>query len=127
MNFISSNSLYILATIGLTAYGQIILKWRLRQWGGFPETLIGKITFFSKVLLDPFVVSGFLSAFGASLCWILVLKRCPLNQLYPIIALNFPLTLWLSYLFLKESLPPNTLFGTFLIVLGIFIATRSPL
>lgn len=36
--------IYIFGTIFFTVYGQLILKWRIVQYGALPETLADKIT-----------------------------------------------------------------------------------
>jgi undecaprenyl phosphate-alpha-L-ara4N flippase subunit ArnF len=54
---------YIFETLLFTVYGQIILKWRLSQFGILPEGLKNKLQFLIKALFDPFIFSGFVAAF----------------------------------------------------------------
>ena len=63
------NYLYILGTIFFTVYGQIILKWRINKIGFSLENggLIDKALTILKFVFDPFIFSGFLSAFVASM------------------------------------------------------------
>lgn len=125
MNFMISNSLYILATIGLTAYGQIILKWRLSQVGMPPDSIWQKIVFLVGLLFDPFVFSSFFSAALAAFAWMVALTKFDLSQAYPLMALNFVLVLLLSGWVLGESLSVLKLIGTFLIVFGTFVAVHG--
>ncbi|HRN82800.1 MAG TPA: hypothetical protein PK666_10530, partial [Nitrosomonas europaea] len=59
--------LYIVATIAFTVYGQLILKWRIAQFGALPVELVDKLKFLFVLLLDPAIFSGFAAAFLASL------------------------------------------------------------
>ena len=59
--------LYIFGTIFFTVYGQLVIKWRIPNYGHLPEQTIEKIIFLLKLFLDPFILSGFVSAFVASL------------------------------------------------------------
>ena len=55
--------IYILGTIVFTVYGQLILKWRIGKYGELPDQITHKVTYMFNVLLDPFIISGLLSAF----------------------------------------------------------------
>lgn len=68
--------LYIFATIGFTVYGQLILKWRISQFGALPEQAINKLKFLILLLFDPFIFSGFLAGFLASLAWMAAMTKC---------------------------------------------------
>ena len=59
--------LYIVATIVFTVYGQLILKWRVVQFGALPVGSADKVKFLLSLVLDPFILSGFIAAFLASL------------------------------------------------------------
>jgi hypothetical protein len=45
--------LYIAATIGFTVYGQLILKWRIRDFGALPAEPLDKLKFLVYLLFDP--------------------------------------------------------------------------
>src|SRR5699024_11979143 len=61
---------YIFGTIAFTVYGQIMLKWRIDKYGDLPADLFDKLQFILRLLLDPLILSRFLSAFVASLFWL---------------------------------------------------------
>src|SRR5699024_2097227 len=56
-------------------YGQIVLKWRIDKYGRLPPEFFDKLLFLFRLLLDPFVLSGLLSAFLASLFWMRAMTR----------------------------------------------------
>jgi len=117
--------LYILATIVLTVYGQLVLKWRVSSFGPLPADLSGKARFMGTLLMDPLVLSGFAAAFGASLAWMAAMTKFELSHAYPFMSLNFVVVLLLSALLLGEPLSPTRLSGVALIVLGTIVAAKA--
>ena len=53
---------YIMITVFLTAFGQIILKWRIGSYGPLPEPSWEKLKFLLLLLVDPFILAGFVAA-----------------------------------------------------------------
>ena len=50
--------LYILLTLALTVYGQLILKWRIDLLGTFPAQLRSQLLYLGKALLDPYIIQA---------------------------------------------------------------------
>ena len=67
--------LYILGTIFFTVYGQLIIKWRVNLKGEMPLKFTEKLGFIINLLIDPYVLSGLLSAFIASMFWIATMSK----------------------------------------------------
>lgn len=120
-----SDYFYIFATIGFTVYGQLILKWRIAQFGSFPTTLVEKSKFLISVLFDPAVFSGFIAAFLASFAWMAVMTKFELSYAYPFMSLNFVAVLLLSQWLLHEPLTPSKIIGVSLIVIGTIVAAKG--
>jgi drug/metabolite transporter (DMT)-like permease len=117
--------LYILATVGLTVYGQLILKWRISQLGPLPAEFLDKLKFLLGLLLDPVIFSGFAAAFLASLAWMAAMTKFDLSHAYPFMSLNFVVVLLLSGWLLSEPISMQKVLGVGLIVLGTVIAARG--
>lgn len=117
--------LYIALTILFTVYGQLILKWQVGQAGPLPSTLGAKIGFLFGLLLNPWIVSGFLAAFLASLCWMMAMTKFDLSHAYPFMGMSFVLVLIGSGIFFGEAVTPIKITGTVLIILGIFVASQG--
>jgi drug/metabolite transporter (DMT)-like permease len=117
--------LYILATIGLTVYGQLILKWRIAQLGSLPLEFTDKIKFLFGLLLDPAIFSGFAAAFLASLAWMAAMTKFELSHAYPFMSLNFVVVLLLSGWLLSEPINIQKTVGIALIILGTVVAARG--
>ncbi|WP_411834135.1 EamA family transporter [Pseudoxanthomonas mexicana] len=115
---------FIAATILLTVYGQLVLKWQVSL---YPQLVsapfsIGNIM---ALLLKPWVISGFVAAFGASLCWMAAISRLPLSRAYPFMSINFVLVALLAAWLFREHLDAYKVAGTAVIVVGVIILSRS--
>jgi drug/metabolite transporter (DMT)-like permease len=115
----------ILATVVFTAYGQLMLKWRIAQMGALPQELLGKIKFLLLLLLDPGIFSGFAAGFLASLAWMAAMTKFDLSHAYPFMSLNFVVVLLLSGWVLSEPLSLQKVLGVGFIVLGTILAARG--
>lgn len=116
---------YIFGTIVFTVYGQLVLKWRISQYGELPMQTNEKLIYLVKLFLDPFLVSGLASAFVASIFWLAAMTKFEISYAYPFMSLAFVLVLLLSVLMFKETLTAHKVIGMVFIVLGIVITSRS--
>lgn len=119
------NYLYILFTIIFTVYGQLIIKWRIKYYGSLPEDSYEKLIFLISIILDPYILSGFISAFLASLAWMAAMTKFNLSHAYPFMGLNFVFVLILSAWLLNEPLNISKIVGVILIILGTIIASSN--
>jgi drug/metabolite transporter (DMT)-like permease len=117
--------LYILATIGFTVYGQLILKWRIGTFGALPATSLAKLKFLLLLIIDPAILSGFIAAFLASLAWMAAMTKFELSHAYPFMSINFVVVLLLSGWLLNEPITLQRLLGVALIVAGTVVAARG--
>ena len=68
--------LYIAGCIVFTVYGQLVLKWRMNMQAPLPDGVFDKsLALVKLIIFDPFVLSGFISAFLASLFWMAAMSR----------------------------------------------------
>jgi len=117
--------LYILGTVFFTVYGQLVLKWRISQTTGLPPNTFEKIVFLIKLLFDPWIFSGFLAAFIASLFWMAAMTKFELSYVYPFMSSAFVLVFLLSIVLFHETITIEKTLGLTLIVLGIFVSSMS--
>ena len=115
---------YIFFTILLTVYGQIIIKWQVRNAGILPEDVADKVWFMLKLLVNPWVVSALLAALLASVAWMAAMTRLDLSRGYPFMSLAFVLVLILSGLVFNEPITTPKIVGIILIVLGIMVGSQ---
>lgn len=118
--------LYIAGCVVFTVYGQLMLKWRMNMQPALPDGLMHKAIYLIKlILLDPFVLSGFVAAFVASLFWMAAMTRFSISFAYPFMSTAFVLVMFGSALFFSEALTPMKLLGTFIIVIGLVVLSRG--
>lgn len=116
---------YIALTILLTVYGQIVIKWQAAQAGVLPSGFAEKIIFLLRLVLNPWVLSGFAAAFLASLAWMAAMTKLPLSHAYPFMSISFVLVVILGAVFFSEPLTSLKLIGLVLIVAGVIIGSQG--
>jgi undecaprenyl phosphate-alpha-L-ara4N flippase subunit ArnF len=115
---------YIAGTLIFTVYGQIILKWRLSQMGALPAALKDKLWFMVGALLDPFIISGFVAAFLASVCWMAAMTSFELTKAYPFMSLAPALVFIIGVGFMGETYTPGKVVGLLLIAAGTYVTVK---
>jgi len=118
--------LYIPGTILFTVYGQIILKWRISKlgWSMTDGNLIEKMICYLKLLFDPFVFSGFVSAFVASVFWTMAMSKFEITTAYPFMSISPAVVFLLGIFFLHETFTIGKVIGLLLIILGTVITVK---
>ena len=118
--------LYIFATLFFTVYGQMILKWRILKlnWS-MPHTGIwDMIVSYTKFLFDPFIFSGFLSAFVASVCWSMAMTKFQITEAYPFMSLAPAIVFLLGVWLLNETFTIGKIIGLVLIIAGTIVTVK---
>lgn len=115
----------ILCTVVLTAYSQLIVKWRVSLAGPLPLDLAKKTVFLVGLLFDPWIMSAILGAFFAGLAWMAAMTKLDLSYAYPFMSLAFVLVLICSALFFHEVISGPKVVGLLLIILGIIVTSRG--
>ena len=113
-------------TMLFTIYGQLILKWRLGNYGPLPELLVDKVVFLLRLLTDVYILSGFMAAFFASLFWMAAMTKADLSYAYPIISGGLLLLTTISAIvLLGESLSMLKALGILIVILGVVVLYLS--
>ena len=115
----------IFCTIVFTTYGQLVLKWQVsvRIPPPFPWTQSWPPVIL--LLLRPWVISAFVAAFGASLCWMLAISRIDLSRAYPFMALNFLFVCLLAVPLFGETLTLTKTLGLGFIIIGLIVLSQG--
>lgn len=116
---------FIVATLFFTVYGQLVLKWQMGQAGALPDGAAAKLGFLLQQFLNPWIFSGFVSAFAASLAWMAAMTRFELNYAYPFMSLAFVIVMALGVMFLGEAISIRKIAGTLLVVAGLIVIARA--
>lgn len=116
--------LFIAMTIVLTVYGQLVLKWQVGIHGHLLSAPLQPFNVLA-LLLKPWVISAFVAAFCASLCWMAAINKMPLSRAYPYMAINFFLVALFASALFHEQLDSYKIAGTAIIMLGVVVLSRS--
>lgn len=117
--------LYVLLTILLTVYGQIVIKWQVLKVGSLPQETADKILFMLQLLLNPWIVSALAAAFLASFFWMAAMTKLQLSHAYPFMGLTFVVVMLASGFFFHEPITTLKVVGVALIVLGLAVASQG--
>ena len=116
---------YIFFTLLFTVYGQLILKWRLSNLKVvLPDDVMDKFFYLIRLVLDPFILSGFISAFVASLFWMIAMTKFEITHAYPFMSLAPAMVFLLGVFVLNETFTMGKVIGLIIIMLGIAITVK---
>jgi drug/metabolite transporter (DMT)-like permease len=115
----------IAVTLFFTVYGQLVLKWQIGGAGPLPPGGAEKLMFLLRQFLNPWIFSGFVSAFLASLAWMAAMTRLDLGYAYPFMSLAFVLVMGFSVAFLGEAVNLAKIAGTLMVVGGLIVIARA--
>ncbi|MDR1045919.1 MAG: EamA family transporter [Candidatus Adiutrix sp.] len=117
--------LFIFATIALAISSQLIMRWQVSRAGPFPDLWLEKAAFIFRLLLTPWVITAMVCTFFSGISWLIAMTKFEISYAYPWMSLNYVLVMSLGALLLGESLGPNKILGTLLIMGGIIVLTRT--
>ena len=119
------NYLYIVGTILFTVYGQLVLKWQVSRAGDLPTAALQKCLFLSRLLCNPWIISGLAGAFVASLCWMAAMAKFQLSHAYPFTSLGFVLVVVMSAVLFGEAITVSKAVGVALITAGVIVGSQG--
>lgn len=112
----------IIIGVVFAAIGQVSWKLGMNQAGQISAM---NLAYISSVLLNPYVLLGFVMYSLSTVFWLIALSKRDLSFVYPFISLTYILVLVLSSMVLKESIGINKIAGTLAIIAGLVIISRS--
>lgn len=116
---------YILISVLLGATGQVLLKKGMLLIGPLTLSIVEIGDILLRLVTNPFVVLGLGTYVVSTVIWLGALSRVDLSYAYPFVSLSYVLMLLASWLLLHENLSTIRLLGTFVIVMGVFLVSRS--
>ena len=117
------NYLIMAISILLAVAGQLLMKRGMMSFGTFPVSqLLVKVI---PMFLNPWVFIGFVCFGLSSIFWLVVLSRMPLSLVYPMVSVAYVIVAMLSMIFFKENVSLVRWGGIAVIVLGVFLISRS--
>jgi multidrug transporter EmrE-like cation transporter len=116
---------YVIGTVLLTVYGQLVIKWQVSEAGSMPEATPEKLLFLARLLLNPWIITGLAAAFVAAVFWMAAMTKLPLSHAYPFMSLAFVLVMVGSAAFFGEPITVLKATGLALIIAGIAVGSQG--
>ncbi|MGG5460725.1 EamA family transporter [Clostridium sp. B9] len=95
--------------------GQILWKIGLR------EASMGSVKEIILLLFNKYIFSGLVIYALATIYWFYIIKTNDLSKVYPMQSMSYIISLFMSYFILKENISFNSVIGTIVILIGVFI------
>lgn len=76
------------------------------------------------ILFNKHIFSGLAIYAVATFYWFYILKKYDLTKVYPLQSLSYILALFLGYFILNENITKNSIIGTIIICIGVFIIAK---
>ena len=116
----------VLPTIMLTAYSQLIIKWRVATLAATSAQSLGFSERTFAYLVDPFIISAYAFALLSSVAWFFVCERHPVSIAFPVyVGVLFSIVTVGSAVLLKETISIQHLAGLLLILVGVVVVSRA--
>ena len=116
----------LIPTVALVVYGQLVVKWRVKDLLSVAPVDAGILDRLLSYLLDPFILSSYIAALLASITWMFVVERYPVSLAFPIhIGLTVSVVVISGIFLFGEEMNLKKLIGVALIVAGIVIGSRA--
>ena len=116
---------YILLTVFLNVYTQLILKWQVSKVGAFPADANQRLLFLVRLLFNPWILSGIAATFIGMLSWFNALSKFQLSYAYPFVGLTFIAVFAGSAIWFHESVSLPKIIGFAFIVVGILFISQG--
>ncbi|HEX9115354.1 MAG TPA: EamA family transporter [Anaerolineae bacterium] len=116
---------YILISVLGGAAGQVLLKKGMSAMGALSFSLSGLGSLLMRLATNPLVIGGLMIYVCGTLFWLLALSRVDLSLAYPFASMSYILMLLASWLLLNEHISPLRVAGSLVVIVGVFLISRS--
>jgi multidrug transporter EmrE-like cation transporter len=118
-------ALAIAATILLTVYGQLIVKWQVGEAGDLPSGTANRAEYLLRLFVSPWMLTAWAGVCVAAVCWVYALTKFELSRAYPFMSATFVLVLIGSGIFFDEHISLLRVAGLALIVAGLVVGSQG--
>lgn len=115
----------ILCGVLLNASAQLLLKEGMNRIGHFAFTWNNLWPIGLQVATNPFIIIGLSCYIFSVVFWLLVLSRADVGYAYPMVSIGYIVTALAGVLFLHETLSLQRIIGIIIIMLGVYLITRT--
>lgn len=119
-----SNFIFIISSVLLNAFAQILLKAGMKQFGNI-DIKNNIINTCISIAFNPYIISGFI-AYGVSiLLWLWVLSKVDVSLAYPFQALGYIVVTILAWIIFQENINYIRIIALIFITIGLIILAFS--
>ncbi len=115
----------ILLGVFLNACAQLLLKAGMLQIGHFQFSYANLIPIGLKVMGNFPIIAGLTAYVVSVVVWLLVLSRVEVSYAYPLLSIGYIVNAAAAYYFFGEDLSMLRISGIFVIILGVYLVSRS--
>ena len=120
-----TNFFLLLLNVAFVVSGQTLIKQGVNKIGNFAT--MPYVTFFTKAFTSPAVLSGIFLYVVSTFLWLMILSRVNLSIAYPALSMGYLVIIFISWVFLKETISIYQIIGVLLIIGGLYlIFTLNP-
>ncbi len=115
----------ILTGVVLNAAAQLLLKAGTSSVGEFAFTAGNVVPVGTRLLSNPFILTG-LGCYAVSVVvWIMALSRVDVSLAYPMLSVGYVINAIAAWYLFGEALTAQRMLGITTIVIGVFLVARS--
>jgi multidrug transporter EmrE-like cation transporter len=115
----------ILTGVLLNAFAQVLLKKGMLGIGYFEFQFQNFFPIIKKVAINLYVLSGLASYVISVTIWLLVLARVEVSYAYPFLSVGYVVVTLAGYFVFQETLSWVRAIGVAIIIVGVFLLSRS--
>jgi multidrug transporter EmrE-like cation transporter len=119
-----SNLIFIISSVLLNALAQILLKAGMKQFGNI-ELKNNIINTSVSIVLNPYIITGFISYGVSIILWLWVLSKVDVSLAYPFQALGYIVVTILAWLIFQEDITLTRIIALMFISIGLIILAFS--
>lgn len=116
----------ILTGVTLNAVAQILLKMAVSRRGAIGLHPRALFQAGYHLALNPWLWAGIVCYVVSLGVWLIALSRVSVNVAYPMLSLGYVMAAVLAWIFFGERLSPVQMTGIAVIILGVYLLTRTP-
>lgn len=113
---------YALISILIAVLGQLAMKWGMSSFSGI---VTYDWTVLKHVLMNEYVIIGFICYVASMFVWLQALKGLPLSYAFPLQSIGTVIIFLFSWFLLKEDISPTRWTGFAIILIGLYFLTRK--
>ena len=119
-----SNLIFIISSVLLNALAQILLKAGMKHFGNI-ELKNNIINTSVSIVLNPYIITGFISYGVSIILWLWVLSKVDVSLAYPFQALGYIVVTILAWLIFQEDITLTRIIALMFISIGLIILAFS--